>query len=507
MKPYTLILIFVTGITNLFGQSQSINDRMEKSLRSKFTISSFDHIDHIMQFNKDTFLISGYLSDISDSLQPTNIVFQTFDRGKTWKKIRFKGDAWIYDTYFQNDGKVWMGGSDEYVHYSTDYGTTWTIKPKPFNPINRVLSIYMIDSLCGIAGGLDNGLAITFDNWQTTRQIPSPLDQNKYNVTKDSPNRRIDKIQIIDSIILIDQNRHIFYTRLNPVEWKTFNIPVRDFAINKTQQTIELFSVRNKVYVLDAKLNLLSTRYEPEEYTYETPPNEKVAMASFLASNIKSIRIKAVEYVFDKWDRGCMPFALYKEKVKRHEVKNPLVFTTIKNILTTCSSYEKPQVQQFSFSTQDLDNYWQYYNEGKKERQREKLAGRDYTELINIEHDLFANPDKTINNLNQDILDTVFNTYSYPNKYIQNDPSLEIEIINNKGNTLKIKSTNPNLFSLPWTIQYKGHSFTTYNTGITQLVKTILPKGFNYHDQLFAGELIYRLIEQRIINEMTYKSN
>lgn len=507
MKFYTLILIFVTGFTNVFAQSASIEDRLKSSIRSQFTLGSYDQFDHIMQFNKDTFLIAGYLTDDSDSLKPTNIVFQTFDGGKTWKKIHFKGNAWIYNTYFQNDGKVWMGGSDEYVHYSTDYGTTWTIKQKPFNPINRVLSIYMIHSLHGIAGGRDNGLAITFDNWQTTRQIPSPLDQNKYNVTKDFVDDKINKVQIIDSILLINQNRHIFYTKLNAVEWKTFNIPVSDFAVNKTQQTIELFSVRNKVYVLDAKLSLLSTRYEPEKYTYETQPNEKVDMASFLASNIKSVRIKAVEYVFDKWDRGCMPFALYKEKVKRHEVKNPEVFTTLKNILTTCGSFEKPQAQQFSFSTKDLDNYWQYYNEEKKERQREKLAGRDYTELLNIENDLFENPDKTINNLNQDILDTVFKTYSYPNLYKGNDPSLEIEVINNKDNILKIKSVNPNLFSLPWTIQYKGHSFTTYDPGITKLVKTILPKGFNYHDQLFAGELIYRLIEQRIINEMTYKSN
>jgi hypothetical protein len=60
------------------------------------------------------------------------------------------------------------------------------------------------------------------------------------------------------------------------------------------------------------------------------------------------------------------------------------------------------------------------------------------------------------------------------------------------------------LFSLPWTVQYKGHSFTTYYTGITQLLKNMLPKGFNYYEKLFAGELIYRLIEQRIINEMTW---
>lgn len=59
MKFYTLILIFVTAITDLFGQSESIKTRIEKSVRSKVKIISFDYLDHIMQFNRDIFLISG----------------------------------------------------------------------------------------------------------------------------------------------------------------------------------------------------------------------------------------------------------------------------------------------------------------------------------------------------------------------------------------------------------------------------------------------------------------
>jgi|GEM_PF-3455456 len=60
------------------------------SLKSKFTLSEYDKLDHIMQFSKDTFLISGYLSDNSTYNTPKNLVFQTFDGGKIWKKIYFK---------------------------------------------------------------------------------------------------------------------------------------------------------------------------------------------------------------------------------------------------------------------------------------------------------------------------------------------------------------------------------------------------------------------------------
>lgn len=64
MKLYSLIFIFVTGITNLFGQSGFIKDSIESSLRRTFSSGSFEHIDHIMQFNKDTFLVAGYFTGL-----------------------------------------------------------------------------------------------------------------------------------------------------------------------------------------------------------------------------------------------------------------------------------------------------------------------------------------------------------------------------------------------------------------------------------------------------------
>jgi hypothetical protein len=53
-----------------------------------------------------------------------------------------------------------MGGSDNIIHYSDDFGETWESRIEPFNPSDRVLLIFMVDSLFGVAGGLSNGLAI-----------------------------------------------------------------------------------------------------------------------------------------------------------------------------------------------------------------------------------------------------------------------------------------------------------------------------------------------------------
>lgn len=235
MKTFIFILFIATSPLGLYAQPGEADNILLKNLISKFPISEHDHFDNIMRFNKDTILISGYLSD---KMGFNDIVYQTFDGGKNWRKNRFQGDGWMYDAHFLNDGKIWMGGSDEYVHFSTDYGTTWSRMPNPFKVRNRVLSIYMSDSLNGIAGGLDNGLAVTNDNWKTTTQIPSPFDQNKYSVLKNSARKRIDKVQIIDSMILIDQNDHIYYSTLDSVYWKAFNVPVRNFSVNQIKKRL-----------------------------------------------------------------------------------------------------------------------------------------------------------------------------------------------------------------------------------------------------------------------------
>lgn len=478
------------------------------SLKTKFNLSEYDKVDNIMSFNKDTILISGYLADNATYNTLKNVVFQTFDGGKNWKKNYFKGDAWIYNTHFQKDGKVWMGGSDEYVHYSNDYGTTWTVKPKPFNPTNRVLSIYMTDSSNGIAGGLHNGLATTNDNWLTTKQISSPLDQNKFSITKNSARNRIDKVQILDSIILINQNDHIYYSKLNHIDWRIFNIPARDFSVNQSKKTIEIYSIRNKVYVLDSKLNLLDSYVQPvDTWLNQSQQNDKIDVASFLSSKIKLTSIKAVKFDFDKMSGGCIPFALYKENSKGLKVKNSESFSALTNILATCEEYKKPIAQTFKFSEQDLADYFNYYNGLKAKREKEKVWGGDFTYLLNIDNNLFLNPNKTIDTLNQQLLDTVYKAFSfYPFSFTDNEPYIIVNVVNNKSDTLKITSKNSSLFSLPWTIEYKGQAFETYDTRITELLKSTLPKGFNYYDKLFAGELIYRLIEQRIINETKYKN-
>ena len=259
---------------------------------------------------------------------------------------------------------------------------------------------------------------------------------------------------------------------------------------------------------MDSKLNLIETYIEPEDAWLDQPSrNEKVDITSFLALGIKLTKIKAIKFDFYKMSGGCMPFALCKENAKGLKANNSESFSSLKNILTTCKLYKKPIAQSFKFSEQDLIDYFNYYNKIKIQRQEEKVWGGDFTYLLSIENDLFLNPNKTIDTLSQQLLDTVYKAFSFNQfSFANNEPYIIVNVVNNKSDTLKIKSENSSLFSLPWTIEYNKKSFETYDTRITELLKATLPKGFDYYDKLFAGELIYRLIEQRIINKMTYKN-
>lgn len=513
MRTTAIIFTLILNWTFLIAQSTSIDsltidEKLISQLKKQFTLTEYDHANIIMPFNMDTILIAGYLSDFTVGNSPKNVVYRTMNGGITWELIKFKGDAWIYNTHFQKDGKVWMGGSDEYVHISNDYGTTWTVKPKPFKPINRVLSIYMIDSLNGIAGGLNNGLAITNDNWQTTRQIPSPLDQKKFTITKNSARSRIDKIAILDSLILINQNDHIYYSKLNPIEWKEFNIPVSDFSLDKSNKQWSIFSIGNKVYVISSRLNLIKTYARTDEYFKSGESNNPpISLEDFFSSEIVALKTKAVKYDFDKMSGGCMPFRIYKENVKEMKTTDKERISSLKEILSTTINYPKPLSQSFVFSEQDFAFYEDFYNQIKKNRKEEKVWGGDFTSLLNIEGEYFISPKQTVTNINQSLLDSVYKTLSFNTSLFEkNEPYIILNLINSKSDTLKITSENSNLFSLPWTIEYKGQSFQTYDTRITAYLITLLPKDYNYYYKLFAGELIYRLVEQRTINELEYKN-
>ena len=529
---FFLILILGLFSTVSYGQIEPFNYELQDSLiisiKNKFPLSKYDELEHFMFFNSDTIVVAGYISkEVHNS--PKNIIYKTTNSGFTWKQIKFSGDAWIYGTYYEKDGKIWMGGSDELIHYSDNYGESWHKFRKPFKPINRVLSIYMVDSLYGIAGGLHNGLAITTDNWSTTTQLTTPLDQDKFTITKNSSRNRVDKIAIFDSLVLINQNDHIYFSSLNPIYWETFNIPVRNFTIDTAKQEIYLESLKGKRYVLGKKLDLKRIDTIPyPKYSNIDTSYHSIETKEFFSHNIVSVEIISVKYDFDRMSGGCLRFPLYKENIQVAKYLNSDSLFVFKS-----KGYSKKKSAKYSFTHPDLteifnsknincklcqtsdllnfgeddyDSLLSYYDSVKQKRVEEKVWGGDFTYLININDSSFINYKSTLNQINSELVIPIYDENIDPLLYqFDNKPYFKMTIINAQNDTLIIDNKIAIHYSLPWEISLSGQKTISYSPLIAKFIQTIIPNDFNNNEMFLGGELMYLIINEGIISELNYK--
>lgn len=516
-----IVLIILTLILTSELFAQNPEDSILNSLKYQYELTEYDKASEWIVFNKDTVLIAGYLGNPSNSSNK-NVVYKTTDGGKKWKVIEFSGDAWIYDTYHQKDGKIWMGGSDNVIHYSDDLGETWERKIKPFDPVNRVLSLFMVDSLYGIAGGLSNGLAITYDNWNTSIQIESPIDQKKFQILKQSARDRIDKIAIVDSLILINQNDYIFYSKVADTDWKKFNVPVSDFQVIEEKKQIDLSSRNGKHFVIDSDLNLIKS-YQIDDTFWEPIKDDttQLDISNFLKYPIHSMTVVSTKYKFDKQDHMI---ALYNEVIQEANIslkgtnyefkakgfkKRTLKIKEedLHQLLSQNLQIELSQLSNhLTFSESDYQDYRLVLEKEHQKREDQEKWGGNFTSQISLDHPYFANFKTVTTNVNQNYLEAVFNGNYFLFAFNDQRNSIKVVLKNTKGKELIISNTNSVLHSLLWTMTYKGETINTYNQGITDLLKSILPKDFNNYEMLLGGQLIYELIEEKIIDELKYKN-
>jgi hypothetical protein len=84
---------------------------------------------------------------------------------------------------------------------------------------------------------------------------------------------------------------------------------------------------------------------------------------------------------------------------------------------------------------------------------------------------------------------------------------IEFLIVNNSNEILKVSNENSLPFSLPWTIELDSKRTESFNPRITEFIRSILPSDFSNYEMLLGGELIYKLIEEQIIDELEYNKN
>lgn len=65
--------------------------------------------DRVSFFNKDTAIITGYISAVQGSSDKDGY-FLTRDGGRTWQRLNYGGYSWIYTAFNEQSGNAWLGG-------------------------------------------------------------------------------------------------------------------------------------------------------------------------------------------------------------------------------------------------------------------------------------------------------------------------------------------------------------------------------------------------------------
>lgn len=212
-------------------------------------------IERVLFFNKDSLFICGYVGNNltgGDQGEP-NMIYRSADKGKTWATKEFASDGvWIYNSLIDSQGKVWMGGSDGNIYFTQDYGNNWKKLSSPFNGSTRLACLGK-GSRNGLVGSLmGNELKLSTDEFNKFRSLKTPLDQKAYSSSKakdqPDPSDRFYRLGVIgDSIFIVNQQHHIFYSDVEKIKWQKVTPFLTEFCFDETSNKLIGLTEDNKI--------------------------------------------------------------------------------------------------------------------------------------------------------------------------------------------------------------------------------------------------------------------
>lgn len=243
-KIWLVTAIGNTYYTNNIDSNWHYGNPIFEKDENNFSYLNSPNLDRISFFNKDTAIMTGYISG-NEKSRKSGYYF-TKDAGNTWQLLDFGSDSWIYDVFVDKKGNAWIGGSSGEIFFSDDYGLHWKKLNSPYNSSSRMHSIFMTDQTNGISGALHNDIYITSNNWKSSKKVTTPLDQKKYN--SDRGDDRIEKIILWNNFIVVNQNGHIYYTQNDKIDWQPFPVKIYDFELDKEANL--LFAITDSLKVI-----------------------------------------------------------------------------------------------------------------------------------------------------------------------------------------------------------------------------------------------------------------
>lgn len=216
-------------------------------------------LDRVTFFNNDTVIMTGYIS-YNQKTDKKNGLYLTKDGGKTWNIVNFGGNDWIYTVFVDKKGNAWIAGSSKNLYYSRNFGKNWKTIYLPYKTSERTYTIYMTDPMRGFAGGESNELFYTTDNWKSIKNIPTPLDQNKYKVCnyEYSSGASIMKVIQWKNYLVVKQNKYTFYTDTSSIDWKSFPVAIKFFEKDKESEKLYAITGKGHIFQFSSPTNFNS---------------------------------------------------------------------------------------------------------------------------------------------------------------------------------------------------------------------------------------------------------
>lgn len=251
--------------TNNISENWHYGDSLENAETGRSYVRQ-PHLERISFFNKDTAIISGYISADKEGIHQ-NGYYLTKNAGKSWELLNFGDDTWVYNAYVLPGGYAWMGGSSGAINFSKDYGQHWTKLNSPYNASSRIHTIYMKNNLEGVSGALHNEMYTTTDNWKSFMQIETPEDQHLFDNKGEKGGYRIEKVVCWKDYIVVSQHQGIYYTKADVINWKLFAVNLIDVEVDS--ESGNLVGVTNDYQMVKFTTpdvyQLLSTEKLPEQ--------------------------------------------------------------------------------------------------------------------------------------------------------------------------------------------------------------------------------------------------
>jgi hypothetical protein len=236
--------------------------------------------------------------------------FHTQNIDSIWHKAK------VFPTANQ---QKWKEGYSIGILYSNNYGLNWDTLHSSLDSV-RLDHIFMKNAMSGIAGGLDNDLYSTEDNWHTYKKIETPKDQNFFPEDSNNDYENFEKICISDSFLFISQGYRYFYTKLDNIKWKEFPLKIVDFEMDKTSK---------RIFAITSDLRAISFS-DPQHFVYLSNKKLNHDLADLKVVNNT---IYLADYGHDIYKINAKEFKRVTPLTTDCKIGKPNIIIQFKNIL------------------------------------------------------------------------------------------------------------------------------------------------------------------------------